>query len=267
MASSSCCASPSSVRILERLGGLGLVDAAHCKADMDQHPVADAGFERMLPSSTMQAILTCLFTPLTSTVASILAASSILTIRPGMPRHMIAVLGYYPTIGRALSRMFAASMRRAAPIAACPSASPPSLAGTWAWRRARGSSRAQGLGRPPRTKPDSGSSRRKAQPSRTALRPHRPARRASTPWRRRFWRGPCGIASPSVGQAFRRGDRRGSPATSAAARYKAGRYRACSGWRKGRRALRSRQAGRRDRRSPRAAPLLRPRTPDGRRRG
>ena len=33
---------------LERLGGLGLVDAAHREADMDQHPIADAGFDRML---------------------------------------------------------------------------------------------------------------------------------------------------------------------------------------------------------------------------
>ena len=47
MLSSSACTSPSSVRILSVSRRLRLVDAAHGEADMDQHPVADAGIDGM----------------------------------------------------------------------------------------------------------------------------------------------------------------------------------------------------------------------------
>src|SRR5215472_14851491 len=40
-------------------------------------------------SLTIHAMFTCRLTPLTSTVASILTGSSMVTIRPGIPRHII----------------------------------------------------------------------------------------------------------------------------------------------------------------------------------
>ena len=71
----------------------------------------------------MQLMLIWRRTPQTSTVATMLSASSMRTMRPGMPRHMVGTFD---------SGLLAA-MSRAAPIAAWPSARPPSLAGTCAW--------------------------------------------------------------------------------------------------------------------------------------
>ena len=73
---------------LHGLRDFRLIDPAHREADVNQHPITDTGLQPGCSSETMQAMLTCRLMPLTSTVASFLAASSILTMRPGMPRHM-----------------------------------------------------------------------------------------------------------------------------------------------------------------------------------
>ena len=118
IASISACASPSSVRS-SSVSASSLVDAAHGKADMHQHPVADAGVDRMLLVDDAGDVH---LAPDAADIdrRELLPASSIFTIRPGMPRHM---MHFRPLI-------VLASSSCAPPTAACPSASPPSLAGT-----------------------------------------------------------------------------------------------------------------------------------------
>ena len=124
--------------------------------------------------------------------------------------------------------------------------------------------RARGRGRPPRTEPDSGSSRPTARSCRSALGRRRRARRASvamatTVLARPLWKR---AAISGVGVPRMRSPR--IARHIAAARYRAGRTRAGWEWRTGRRGPRVRQASRRGRRSPRAARPPRPHRPAGR---
>src|SRR5580704_10374600 len=107
-------------------GRLGLVDKAHGEADVDQNPIPHAGSYRVLVADNASDVDLALDAPdvdcgeLPGDIVDFLDAAW------DPEAH-----GAYPLVRPGLRLVVPPpSIRRAAPIAACPSARPPSLAGT-----------------------------------------------------------------------------------------------------------------------------------------